>query len=43
MVAKSTESGPQTAARKIFQKPKLTKAAALSAITAANAVSGLKP
>ena len=34
MVAKSTNSGSRTAARKVYQKPTLTKATDLSAITA---------
>ena len=33
-VAKSNNSAPQTSARKVYQRPTLTKAAVLSAVTA---------
>jgi len=42
MVAKSKNSGSQAAARKAYRKPKLTKAAVLSAVTAQAPTSGIK-
>jgi hypothetical protein len=41
MVAKSDNSGSQTAARKAYRKPTLAKVAVLSAITAQPAPSGV--
>ena len=40
MVAKSKNSESQTAARKAYQKPTLTKAAVLTAIAAGSPTSG---
>ena len=40
MVAKSNNSASQTSARKAYEKPTLTKAAVLTAVTAQAPVSG---